>query len=398
MRKPSRAEKELYLKQYEESKRNGKTFYPYVLVKDAIVGLVVVGIIAALAIWVPAKLEPMADPTSTTYNPRPEWYFLFFFQFLKLFPGSLEAVAAIIIPALAFIVLIVLPFIDSGLDRRWSARRPMLATGILAVLVFATLEVTGALTAPAQPAGEEDVLIQEGRDVYQQVNCSYCHSINGIGGNIGPDLGNVGEDLSQQQIVEYLQNPHAMVPETLHPKLLFTNEELAALVAYLETLGAPIEYSEDAPRLYTENCSSCHELNGAGGHIGPDLTNIGERRPLSFLEAFTRDPASVLPGSTMPAFKNKLSDEQIKDISAYLFSQKAGATTPTPSPTSSPPPSPTTTVTPVSIPRIPHELEGRDNCLACHDTGRLVPFPDDHIGRTNDICLSCHQPGEDDDD
>jgi nitrate/TMAO reductase-like tetraheme cytochrome c subunit len=42
---------------------------------------------------------------------------------------------------------------------------------------------------------------------------------------------------------------------------------------------------------------------------------------------------------------------------------------------------------------IPHELEGRDDCLLCHDLGGVKPFPDDHEGRTSDMCQACHKPG-----
>jgi mono/diheme cytochrome c family protein len=325
--------KELYRQQYEESKKKGETFYPSTIARDAVVGLVVVAVLFALAIWAPPKLEPMADPTSTTYNPRPEWYFLFFFQFLKLFPGYLEALAAIVIPVVALAILVIIPLIDRSWERRWSKRKQFVAGGVLVVLALAGLEVGGALNAPARPAGEVNVVVQEGRDVYQQVNCSYCHSINGIGGTIGPDLGNIGETLTQEQILGYLQNPHAMVPTTLHPKLLFTTEELQALGTYLSTLGAPVSYSANAPASFTQYCSGCHQLNGQGAAVGPDLTNIGDRRPLSFLQAFISDPGSVLPGSTMPEFKDKLSSEQINDIAGYLFSQKSK----TPAPTSLPP-------------------------------------------------------------
>lgn len=44
-------------------------------------------------------------------------------------------------------------------------------------------------------------------------------------------------------------------------------------------------------------------------------------------------------------------------------------------------------------PKIPHTLEGRDNCLACHAASGVKPFPADHIGRTNEVCRACHQPG-----
>lgn len=317
---PAKSQKEIYQEQYEASKLDGETFFPETLVRDAIAAALLVALIIALAIIIPVTSEPPADPTSTTYNPRPEWYFLFFFQFLKLFPGWLETVAAAIIPAVALIALTLIPFFDRGLDRHWSQRKTMVGLGVVVIAVLATLGISGFMSAPALPAGEESPLVQTGREVYREINCAYCHSINGVGGNIGPDLSNTGDQLDSEAIVSYLQNPHAMIPTTLHPKLLFTDEELAALVSYLSTLGAPVSYSDQAPALVAEQCSSCHLIKGQGGTLGPDLSVIGSRRSLGFLEAFTIDPNSVLPGATMPAYRDILTTEQIKDIAAYLFS------------------------------------------------------------------------------
>lgn len=46
-----------------------------------------------------------------------------------------------------------------------------------------------------------------------------------------------------------------------------------------------------------------------------------------------------------------------------------------------------------SPPVIAHPLQGRDDCLSCHAPGTLLPFPDSHKGRTNDMCLLCHKGG-----
>jgi sulfur oxidation c-type cytochrome SoxX len=319
---PGKNKKEIYQEEYEASKKGGESFYPETLVRDAIVAFVVVAVVITLALLFPATTEPPADPTSTTYNPRPEWYFLFFFQFLKLFPGWLEPVAAVVIPGIALLILLLVPFLDRKYERRWSQRKYVITLGGLVLSVLIALEVMGAMSAPAVPAGEESKLVQEGREVYQEINCSYCHSINEVGGNIGPDLSTVGGELDRDSLIIYLQNPHAMIPATLHPKLLFTDEELDALVEYLLTLGASVSYTTEAATLYEEKCSSCHMVNGKGGTLGPDLSGIGERRSLGFLEAFTANPDSVLPGATMPAYKDSLTPEQIKDIAAYLYSLK----------------------------------------------------------------------------
>jgi sulfur oxidation c-type cytochrome SoxX len=325
---PNKSKKEIYQEKYEASKQGGETFFPDTLVRDAIVALFVVLVIVTLAIVFRAPLEAPADPTSLTYNPRPEWYFLFFFEFLKLFPGWLEPVAAAIIPIVAVLLLMIIPFLDRGLERRWSRRKAMLGAGVLVVLILVVLEVLGAMSAPAVPAGEQAPLVQAGREVYRERNCSYCHSIHGVGSNIGPELGNIGGELSDEQIATYLENPDLMVPETLHPKFLFTPEELDALVAYLSTLGEQVSYSPQAVELYQENCSACHIINGEGGALGPELSTVGERRSLAFLEDFIRDPKAVLPGATMPSYKDSLTPEQIQDIAAYLYSLKGSSSSP----------------------------------------------------------------------
>jgi ubiquinol-cytochrome c reductase cytochrome b subunit len=329
---PGGGKKEVYQEEYEASKKGGESFFPDTLVRDALVGLVLVAIIFTLAIVFPHTSEAPADPTSTTYNPRPEWYFLFFFQFLKLFPGWLEPVAAVAVPLIALLVLLAVPFLSRGIRRAWSARRLSLALGGAAVVVLAVLEVTGAMSAPSRQIAELSPLAIQGQRVYREVNCSYCHAINGVGGAIGPDLSNIASQLNRDQIINYLRNPDSMVPNTLHPKLQFTQEELDALTAYLLTLGAPANYTAQAPILFKQNCSGCHMINGQGGTEGPDLSTVGSRRSITFLEPFISNPRSVVPDASMPAFHNVLTPEQIKDIAAYLSSLKGQ-----PSPTTTSP-------------------------------------------------------------
>ena len=93
-------EKQNYLKQYKEQKEKGVPFFPDILFKDAVVALIVLLILLALTIFVGVSLEEQADPTDTTYNPRPEWYFLFLFQLLKYFPGELEVIGVVVIPTI----------------------------------------------------------------------------------------------------------------------------------------------------------------------------------------------------------------------------------------------------------------------------------------------------------
>jgi len=359
-----KSQKETYEEDYNASKQGGESFFPQVVLKDAIIAFLLVAVIIVLAVIVPASSQLPADPTSTTYIPRPEWYFLFFFEFLKLFPGSLEAVAAVIIPVLALIILFWVPFLETGLERRWSKRKRPIAIGAAVLIFLGTLEVMGALSAaPSQP--QESPLVQEGLMVYQQINCAYCHSINGVGGAIGPDLSNVASQLTKEQITSYLQNPDLMVANTLHPKLEFTPDELNKLVAYLETLGPPVVYSPQAPQFFAQNCAVCHSVNGVGGALGPDLSREGSLRTIDFLQSFISDPTTVVQGATMPAFNRVLTPDQIKDIAAYLSSLKGQIASPTSTPAElTPTPTSTSTAT-----INPSQLYSA-NCAICHGANR----------------------------
>src|SRR5258708_11798344 len=99
-----------------------KRFFPEQVFKDTVavfIGFIVLVLLAALA---KLPLEKIADPTDTSYIPRPEWYFLFLFQVLKFFNGSLEVIGAVILPGLAVLALFLVPFLDRGPALRLAKR------------------------------------------------------------------------------------------------------------------------------------------------------------------------------------------------------------------------------------------------------------------------------------
>ena len=70
-----------------------------------------------------AEQGPKADPTTTTYTPRPEWYFFFLFEVLRVIkPPELVPLATIGIPTIAMILLFLLPFYDRGPERQPGAQ------------------------------------------------------------------------------------------------------------------------------------------------------------------------------------------------------------------------------------------------------------------------------------
>src|ERR1700730_10484054 len=81
------AEKERYLREYELLKKKGKPFFPYAVLKDSAMALIVVCVVIVLALFLGAEQGPKVDPTTTTYTPRPDWYFYFLFELFRVLKG-----------------------------------------------------------------------------------------------------------------------------------------------------------------------------------------------------------------------------------------------------------------------------------------------------------------------
>ena len=121
----NRQEKEQYLREYEVLKKKGKPFFPYAIMKDSVMALIVVIVIAVMSIWLGAEQGPKADPTTTTYVPRPEWYFFFLFEVLRVIkPPELVPIATIGVPTICMVLLLLLPFYDRNAERN-PLKRPI---------------------------------------------------------------------------------------------------------------------------------------------------------------------------------------------------------------------------------------------------------------------------------
>jgi menaquinol-cytochrome c reductase cytochrome b/c subunit len=181
-------QKKQYKEKYAAEKQNGVKFWPDIIYKDVVITLGLFIILVILATWIGVSQEPKADPSDSAYVPRPEWYFLFLFQMLKYFPGKLEWLGTTIIPVIAILALILLPFFDRNSRRYWKAR-PW-AIGIMTVMVvgIVALTVLAVVTTPPQEvtgtvAGTVSEQILAGQDLYS-VNCTECHGPDGEGGEI----------------------------------------------------------------------------------------------------------------------------------------------------------------------------------------------------------------------
>src|SRR5437868_10747749 len=145
-------EKERYLREYYILKGQGKPFFPYAVAKDGAMACVVLLVIILMSIVLGAELGPKADPTTTTYTPRPEWYFFFLFELLRVIkPPEYVALATIGIPTVCMILLFLLPFYDRGPERRPERRPVATLTAILIISAMAYLTYEGAKTgAPTE--------------------------------------------------------------------------------------------------------------------------------------------------------------------------------------------------------------------------------------------------------
>ena len=138
-------EREQYLREYSIQKGQGKPFFPYAIFKDSAMAAITIGVIIVMSILFGAELGPKADPTTTTYTPRPEWYFFFLFELLRVVkPPELVFLATIGIPTLCLVLLLALPFFDRSPERH-PLRRPIATTaGIATIIAMAYLSVLGA--------------------------------------------------------------------------------------------------------------------------------------------------------------------------------------------------------------------------------------------------------------
>jgi menaquinol-cytochrome c reductase cytochrome b/c subunit len=208
-------EKELYLREYSLLKSQGKPFFPYAVAKDSVMASIVVLTIITMSIIFGAELGPKADPTTTTYVPRPEWYFFFLFEVLRVIkPAVLTPLATIGVPTICLILLILLPFIDRGPERRPERRPIATIAGILTICAMAYLTYLGAAAgSPNEIEYKVAPQYEAGKLAVAQSGCLACHKIgeNGNGGP-GPNLTRIGDKLPRAAILRTLENPTAPMP------------------------------------------------------------------------------------------------------------------------------------------------------------------------------------------
>jgi len=220
----NQAEKEAYLREYSLLKNEGKPFFPYIVAKDSAMAVIVMIVIIFLALEYGAELLPKANPTTTSYVPRPDWYFFFLFEVLRAIkPPVWTQFATLGVPTVAMVLLFLLPFYDRSPERRIERRPIALTAGILTIMAMAYLTYIGAnagsintatIKPPANLSPAEASVFNAGAVVVGQSGCLACHRIgpDNPGSGVGPTLTHVGSVLTPAALASTLKNPQPPMP------------------------------------------------------------------------------------------------------------------------------------------------------------------------------------------
>ena len=177
-------------------------------------------------------------------------------------------------------------------------------------------------------------------ELYERYKCYSCHKFNGYGGDLAPDLSYEGSRAERQWLVEFLKSPQTLRPTLIlrMPQFNMSDKDAATLADYISTV---LEHPDVNPlttdakqftpamatlgkQLYEVKyqCQSCHTIGGSGGYVGPNLNNAGGWLTPAWIEAWLRNPQTLVPDSIEP--RRNFTDEEITALTAYLMTLRAG--------------------------------------------------------------------------
>lgn len=173
---------------------------------------------------------------------------------------------------------------------------------------------------------------EKGKEIYNTRGCTICHSINRVGGAIGPDLTQVTVRRTDERLVRWLNDPPSLLKDTDMPKVPWgSQQEIFDLIAFFKTVKKDINRDflgkvskkEAGRRLIKEyDCMSCHQIKdpASGRPRYPVLTREGAKRKKEWLDRWLKDPQAVKPGTFMPTYP--FTDEEGTAIVEYLSTLK----------------------------------------------------------------------------
>ena len=245
-------------------------FYPKQLVMDMGFAMLIIVALGLLSYFSPTELGPKANPSDTQFLPRPEWYYVPVFQYLKYWHGSTALLGILLIPAVVGLLLVGVPFFDRTLERRpW--KRPI-SVGLFATVLLglgalglishrqdlhnpgvaaqlktqreATKEFMQAKFEPelsggsmaAQNAALSNPDAAKGKKLFEGQSCNACHGDSGLGTAAAPKLVGVGQKYNATQIESLLRRPTEKMTQGGMPAVDIPEDQLKLLIAYLQSL------------------------------------------------------------------------------------------------------------------------------------------------------------------
>ena len=229
------------------TKSEGAPFVPYAVWKDLFfAGFIILAVAACAFYFGPFGPTGQPDPTIIQTAPKPDYFFLWLYALLSLLPPSMETPFLLIVPPVAIIALILLPFLSGEGEKSWK-RRPIAVLTVLLIAITLGTFTRMAQFAPWSPhmnawSGDPvpdrfvhgtTALERQGALVFQVKQCRNCHSLGNTGGKRGPALDSVAVRLTNDQLIRQVIQGGGNMPaygNNLSPA------ETTALVAFLESL------------------------------------------------------------------------------------------------------------------------------------------------------------------
>jgi ubiquinol-cytochrome c reductase cytochrome b subunit len=233
-----------YKKKYEAMlHREGKPFWPDAAWRDIVFSTLVVIVVVALAVWLgPPQIEKPPDPSIVQAQPKPDWYLLWYFALLALLPHEIEDYVIILFPLMGVLFLLSPPFFANEGERS-PRRRPWAVTIVLFIVTCVAALTLAGIQEPWTPNFDATKLtpaiigatsgpVYDGAQVFNDKGCLFCHTISGHGGKRGPDLTEVANRLTQDQMTIRIVNGGYNMPAYAGN---ITPKELQDLTTFLLT-------------------------------------------------------------------------------------------------------------------------------------------------------------------
>ena len=224
--------------------REGRPYMPDVTWREIAIGVGITTIIAGLAyVFGPRGPNAPPDPAVLAADPRPDWFFLWFYALLAYKPRGLEDIVMIYVPLALLAGLILLPFVASRgerspLRRPWAIGAVLVTAILLGVLTGAGWKAPWVPDFASEPLSPTTVGVAsgpayDGARLFHAHACQSCHAVAGQGGAYGPDLTDVARRMPPQEIAFRIINGTANMPAYNHK---LTLDELNAILVFLETI------------------------------------------------------------------------------------------------------------------------------------------------------------------